>query len=215
MSRQQITANNSLALYGVITAAVYLLTLIFYRKGPEVRSRTAREVFAWFLCFALLFLFWKGYQQINRADKPPIRSIVGFAVVLCLLAFLIFPFHSNDVFGYINFGWQQVHYGQNPYVEVLGNIPNWEQDQCSERTGFMFQLLTVFFYFIGAVYLGWQRKLVGNSRTVQGDQRARLRRDWLDHLVSLQAPALCETCHRPIPFSVEPAHPDASHCQRP
>ena len=157
MSRRQNTSNNSLALYGVITAAVYLLTLIFYRHGPEVRSRTAREVFAWFFCTALLFLFWKGYQQVTRADKPPIRTIVGFAVVLCLLAFLIFPFHSNDVFGYINFGWQQVHYGQNPYVEVLGNIPNWEQDPMLRENwvyvptpyGFLFTLLERFICWVG------------------------------------------------------------------
>lgn len=128
MSRRQITQDNSLALYGVITAAVYLLTFLFYLKGPESHSRTARELFAWFICLTLLFLFWKGYQQINRADNPPLRTIIGFAIVFCLLAFLVFPFHSTDVFGYINRGWQQVHYGQNPYVYYLSEVPNWQQD---------------------------------------------------------------------------------------
>ena len=108
--------NNSLRFYGFLTAAVYLLTVLFYLKGPQVHSRTARELFAWFICLALLFLFWRGYQQIGRAAKPPNRTIVGFAVVFCLLAFLVFPFHSTDVFGYIDRGWQQVHYGEDPYL---------------------------------------------------------------------------------------------------
>jgi alpha-1,6-mannosyltransferase len=120
--------NNWLMLYGALTAAVYLLTALFYLKGPKVHSRAAREIFAWFFCIALLFLFWKGYQQIKRVDKPNLRIIVGFAALFCLLAFLVVPFHSTDVFGYINRGWQQVHYGLNPYIRPLAEIPNWQQD---------------------------------------------------------------------------------------
>ena len=140
---------NSIAFYGVLTAGVYFLTFIFYLKGPESHSRTARELFAWFICLTLLFSFWKGYQLISRADKSPIQNIVGFAVVFCLLAFLTFPFHSTDVFGYINRGWQQVHYGQNPYVHHLDDVPNWQQDPMLREHwlynpnpyGFLFTLL--------------------------------------------------------------------------
>src|SRR5712691_3588887 len=158
MSRRQGTQDNSLALYGVMTAAVYLLTFLFYLKGPESHSRTARELFAWFICLSLLFLFWKGYQQISRADNPPLRKIVGFAIVLCLLAFLIFPFHSTDVFGYINRGWQQVCYGQNPYIHFLDDIPNWQQDPMLREHwiynpnpyGFLFTLLARLICWIGS-----------------------------------------------------------------
>jgi len=54
--------------------------------------------------------------------------VVGFGALLCLLAYLIYPFHSTDVFGYINRGWQQVHYQQNPYVFWTADIPNWQHD---------------------------------------------------------------------------------------
>ncbi len=128
MPPRSLIRNNSLTLYGTLTAAVYLLTTLFYINGPKVHSRAAREVFAWFFCVALLFLFWKGYQQITRTDKPPIRMIVVFAAIFCLFAFLTVPFHSTDVFGYINRGWQQVHYGSNPYIRPLAEIPNWQQD---------------------------------------------------------------------------------------
>ena len=149
--------DNSLLLYGILTSAVYLLTVLFYLKGPQVHSRTARELFAWFICLALLFLFWKGYQQISRADKPADRTVVGFAVVFCFLAFLVFPFHSTDVFGYINRGWQQVHYGQNPYQNNLNDVPNWQQDPMLREhwiynpnpQGFLFTLLTRFITRLG------------------------------------------------------------------
>lgn len=150
MPSRRSFGENSLLLYGLLTAAVYLLTALFYLKGPQVHSRTARELFAWFICLALLFLFWRGYQQISQADKPTDRTVVGFAIVFCLLAFLVFPFHSTDVFGYINRGWQQVHYGQNPYQNNLNDVPNWQQDPMLREhwiynpnpQGFLFTLLT-------------------------------------------------------------------------
>jgi hypothetical protein len=143
---------NSLVVPGVLTAAVYLLICLFYVKGPQAHSRTARELFAWFFCSASLILYWKGYQRISRSDKPPVRAIVIFGGLFCLLAFLTVPFHSTDVFGYINRGWQQVHYGQNPYVHPLSEVPNWRTDPMMREHwiynpnpyGFMFTLLARF-----------------------------------------------------------------------
>jgi len=141
--------SNSLVIIGVLTAAVYLSICVFYRNGPQVYSRTERELFAWFFCISLLLLFWKGYQQVNRADKPPLRIIISFAAVFVLFAFFTVPFHSTDVFGYINRGWQQVHYGQNPYVYHLSDVPNWQTDPMLREHwiynpnpyGFLFTLL--------------------------------------------------------------------------
>src|SRR6188474_81904 len=108
MSARTYLRKNSIVLPGVLSAAVYLLIFVFYIRGPQAYSRTPRELFAWFFCIALLLLFWKGYQRIRLADKPPIRTIIVCAAIFCFLAFLTFPFHSTDVFGYINRGWQQV-----------------------------------------------------------------------------------------------------------
>src|SRR6185503_16191761 len=144
--------SNSLVVTGVLTAVVYLLVCVFYRNGPQVYSRTGRELFAWFFCISLLLLFWRGYQQVNRADKPPLRIIIYFAAVFVVFTFLTVPFHSTDVFGYINRGWQQVHYGQNPYVHPLSEVPNWQTDPMIREHwiynpnpyGFMFTLLARF-----------------------------------------------------------------------
>jgi len=72
-----------LRLVGILTALVYAITLGFYLKGPQSHSRTARELFAWFLVPASLFLFWKGYQLVNGSEATPVRMMVGFGILFC------------------------------------------------------------------------------------------------------------------------------------
>jgi hypothetical protein len=143
---------------GLLTACVYLLTLLFYIKGPLSRGRTAKELFAWFFTLSLLWLFWNGYKTIKGAKgEEALRTVVIFACVFALIAFFIFPFHSTDVFGYVNRGWQQVHYGQNPYIYRVGDIPGWQQDPMlwdhwiynPNPYGFLFSLLCRLFALIG------------------------------------------------------------------
>src|SRR5512132_3260685 len=80
---------------GFISSGIYLLTLLFYFKGPQVHSRTSRELFAWFLVPSCLFLFWKGYKAVNddAQQGSALKLVVGFGIVFCLLAVLIYPFH--------------------------------------------------------------------------------------------------------------------------
>jgi alpha-1,6-mannosyltransferase len=152
--------NNYYQLYwiGGLTAAVYLFTCIFYINGPESRSRTAKELAAWFCVVSLLALFWKGYQVIKQTpDERALRLLIAFAALFCLLAFLTVPFHSTDVFGYINRGWQQVHYAQNPYIYRLGDIPGWQDDPMLREHwlynpnpyGFLFSLLARLLAWLG------------------------------------------------------------------
>jgi len=113
---------------GILTAGVYLLNCLFYLRGPQVYSRTPRELWAWFCVLSLLWLFRRGYQLLKQGDTAEQRTVVRFAILFCLLALLTFPFHSTDVFGYINRGWQQMHYGQNPYAHPIADIHGWQQD---------------------------------------------------------------------------------------
>jgi hypothetical protein len=139
-----------LYLTGGLTALVYLAAALFYARGPEAHTRTGRELFAWFCVLTLLPLFWKGYQTVKGAEGDGARrAVVIFGAVFCLLAFLTVPFHSTDVFGYINRGWQQVHYDLNPYVARLADTPNWRADPMLREHwlynpnpyGFLFSLL--------------------------------------------------------------------------
>jgi hypothetical protein len=52
-----------------------------------------------------------------------VSSVVWFAALFCAACVLVYPFHSTDVFGYVNRGWQQVHYHMNPYVYTVAEVP--------------------------------------------------------------------------------------------
>lgn len=147
-----------LRLIGTLTAAVYLFACLFYARGAEAHTRTRREIFAWVCVLALLPLFWKGYKTVKEfSDERATRTIVAFAAVFCLFAALTIPFHSTDAFGYINRGWQQVHYGQNPYVYRVADVPLWQQDPMLRHHwpynpnpyGFLFSLLARFLCWLG------------------------------------------------------------------
>jgi hypothetical protein len=149
----------SFKLIGWLTALVYLGTCLFYVRGPEVYTRTAREVFTWLCVLPLLFLFWKGYRLLDAEEGADDRArvVIFFGALFCLFAFLTVPFHSTDVFGYINRGWQQTHYGLNPYVHTLAETPGWEQDAMMRAHwiynpnpyGFLFSLLARLLCWIG------------------------------------------------------------------
>lgn len=142
---------------GMLTALVYLGACLAFVRGPEAYTRSGREIVTWLCVLPLLFLFWKGHQLLEASGGDPAagggsraaRTVVLFASVFCLFAFLTFPFHSTDVFGYINRGWQQTHYGLNPYVYRLADTPGWQQDPMMREHwlynpnpyGFVFSLL--------------------------------------------------------------------------
>ena len=67
--------------------------------------------------------------MLSSSDNSAQRqAIIGFAIVFAVLALLIPPFFSTDVYGYGNVGWQQVEYHVNPYAFSLSETPNWERD---------------------------------------------------------------------------------------
>ena len=135
---------------GALTAAVYLAALVFYREGPAAHTRTGKELFAWFICLSLLPLYVWGYRVVSgEGETAGARTVVLFSATFCLLALFTHPFHSTDVFGYVNRGWQQVHYGLNPYEHRLADVPGWREDPMFREHwlynptpyGFLFMLL--------------------------------------------------------------------------
>jgi len=147
---RQSSVARGLKVVGALTACVYLATCLFYAYRPGVYRSAGRELFAWFFSLTLLPLFYKGYRLVEESrEEATARVVVGFAAVFCLLTVLTVPFHSTDVFGYINRGWQQVHYGQNPYLYTLAEVPGWQQDPMLREHwlynpvpyGFLFTLL--------------------------------------------------------------------------
>jgi hypothetical protein len=121
--------SRGLALTGALTAAVYLSIFLFYARGFQGYSRRAREVFIWLAVLPLLYLFARGYRLVRDAgDRLKVSSVVWFAALFCAACVLVYPFHSTDAFGYINRGWQQVHYQLNPYVYTVAEVAGWRTD---------------------------------------------------------------------------------------
>ena len=122
-------AARALAWTGALTAAVYLATFLFYVRGFQGYTRTQREVFIWLAVLPLLYLFRRGYRLVRDAGAGLKTSqVVWFAALFCVTCAAVYPFHSTDVFGYINRGWQQVHYHMNPYVYTVAEVPGWRDD---------------------------------------------------------------------------------------
>lgn len=119
------------ACYALICVGLWL----FYANPALSGSRLSKELAVWPATLLLLFIYWRGYRTFNQTVSQnetinafPLSWIIISGVVLALLAALIPPFHSTDIFGYINRGWQQVHYGMNPYVYTIDHIQGWEKD---------------------------------------------------------------------------------------
>jgi hypothetical protein len=136
---------------GVLMLGVLAGAAVFYNI-PGVIGGAGEEVGGWFLVIGMMTAYYKGYKALLSApDSSTLRkTIIGFAIAFCLLAILIPPFFSTDVYCYGNIGWQQVKYHVNPYVHSVNETPNWENDPmfCPEwlgapsAYGFLFSELT-------------------------------------------------------------------------
>lgn len=123
---QQRARRRFLTLAGVLMA-VYGGLWFFYATPALSHARLHKELVVWPVTLGLIWLYWQGYRTV-RTGAIPAGWLAGFGLVVGFLAAMIPPFHSTDVFGYINRGWQQWHYGLNPYVYTIDAIKGWESD---------------------------------------------------------------------------------------
>jgi alpha-1,6-mannosyltransferase len=113
--------------FTALSIFLYLLLAVFYSIPGWSDSPITREIILWPVIGVLLALYAVVYRRVANGGISR-RSLVLSGILLALAAVLIPPFHSTDVFGYINRGWQQAHYGLNPYVFTVDRIPGWERD---------------------------------------------------------------------------------------
>ncbi len=135
MSRFQKTYFNpstpirSLGWIGLLFAMMYGIIFSFYQFTDLHQVKLYDELIQWFLVGASIFLYWQGALIAwKNPDEKLLPWVLGFGILFGLICFGVTPFHSTDVYGYINRGWQQAGYGVNPYVHPVGDIPGWESD---------------------------------------------------------------------------------------
>ena len=154
---------------GLAILALLVIAAVFYHTPALAANRVASELFAWLLAGGMLVAYVRGDIALQScADlngKAPV--VRGFAAMFGLLSLLIPPFHSVDVSCYINRGWQQVHYGLNPYVHRVLDIPNWQLDpmfrphwaEARSPYGFLFEELAWLICRLGGGH--WTTTLLG------------------------------------------------------
>lgn len=84
---------------------------------------------------AAAFLYYRGYQRLKSETIPSptaqdsvFRTILTWTAGAALALMAVVPFHSRDIYGYINRGAQQAFYDLNPYIFTVEDLPNWHQD---------------------------------------------------------------------------------------
>jgi hypothetical protein len=67
-------------------------------------------------------------QSKNWTGTVSLRTVLGWTALLAAPLVAVIPFHSRDLYGYINRGAQQALYGVNPYVFTVEDLPTWHDD---------------------------------------------------------------------------------------
>ncbi|MFZ2446448.1 MAG: hypothetical protein WAW37_08825 [Syntrophobacteraceae bacterium] len=120
----------SLVIAGTSLFSLLAMSLAFHQVAALRDRQTLREIFHWLLVFGLAVSYVKGYRAL-RALPPSGRVhtvIFAFAGAFLLVSMLTNAFHSTDVRCYVNLGWMQAHYHQNPYAVTIPQIPGWRED---------------------------------------------------------------------------------------
>ncbi len=121
----------------MIIAAVSLLIIsigIFGLKslGLAVATENILEVvldiglygvIGWFT-----LLYWRQCKAIAKQNQPSFYAKLKQNLPVLLIMAAVLPFHSTDMFGYINRGAQQVLFGLNPYLHPLADVPHWQNN---------------------------------------------------------------------------------------
>ena len=108
-----------LRILGLCGLALYILLAVFFWTAWSFKTTWIDEAIILAVTAALAGLYFWGLKFARRAATP---AIVTFAIGVSIIAFLMPPFDSTDVFFYMATGWQQAHYRGNPYSGSLRSV---------------------------------------------------------------------------------------------
>lgn len=101
-------------------------------SGYQVLNHLSMLVFViiyGFIFFKTVFPDFNSPKFKSFTEKQTqSQNDLSWLIAIAFISTLMLPANSSDIFGYISFGEQIVHYDQNPYSEILANIENWRLD---------------------------------------------------------------------------------------
>jgi hypothetical protein len=107
-----------LRLFGFASVALYVAFGAFFWTRT-LTSGWTDELVIIAIGGALVALYFLGAKFAARATTS---VILAFAAGIGVIGFLTVPFDSTDVFFYMATGWEQAHYGSNPYSVTLRDV---------------------------------------------------------------------------------------------
>jgi hypothetical protein len=118
-------ARRRLLWIGALSAVVYGLVSWLY---PDRGERGLRHAVSWSMVLALGGLHLAGAREVRRWGAGGAGLLVGAFLVFAVAAAPVRPFHSTDVYAYVNVGWMEVRYGRNPYLTTPQEVPGMRED---------------------------------------------------------------------------------------
>jgi len=101
-----------------------------------ISSRIVLDILTAIAVGALGWLYYQGWKLLSQLPAPKekpaevrIYRAVSVWIACCAgMLLLVIPFHSSDLYGYLNRGFQQSLYHTNPYLTPIVKIPGWERE---------------------------------------------------------------------------------------
>ncbi|MEB3205770.1 MAG: hypothetical protein VKK59_00305 [Vampirovibrionales bacterium] len=127
------TVNRALMLIGLGLLVLMATYGVFWWPHPIPKGFSwLVELAEWVACLLMsvgylgVLAVWhrESSSSSQISQKIPLLIVAALSMLACVLP----AFHSTDVTGYINRGWQQVAYHTNPYLTVIDDIAGWRQD---------------------------------------------------------------------------------------
>jgi hypothetical protein len=92
-------------------------------------SRYLLDGLEWLAVGLLTWLFWLACCKMKSADEQTARQVtMRWAFVCGLVLLAVIPFHSSDLYGYLNRGFQQSIFHTNPYLTPIAEISGWQNE---------------------------------------------------------------------------------------
>ncbi len=98
----------------------------------KTASRVILDVAILAVTGGITWFFYQGYRVLRKAPPEEAnattvwKTVLRWTVVSALLLLAVIPFHSSDIYGYLNRGFQQSVFAANPYLVTVGEIPGWQ-----------------------------------------------------------------------------------------
>lgn len=83
------------------------------------------DVFFTIICTLLILLFYLGYKKV-KSNKVSQGEIIKWSIIFSVIMTFSIPSHSSDLYGYIARGAQQTLYNQNPYLNTISEIQEYD-----------------------------------------------------------------------------------------